>query len=89
MTAPKPVKAVPLPMPAPAHVDARSRALRTLAQGLLTTVAAAVVSVILASTGTIEWTSAYWATLGVSVGQAALTAGISYIARHVVPPATG
>ncbi len=79
---------VPLPIPAPAHVDAKSRAWRTLVQGGTVTVAAAVVPVVLASTGTIQWTGAWWAALGVTCGQTALTAGLSYVARHVVPPST-
>ena len=79
---------VPLPVPAPANVDAKSRAWRTFVQGATVTVAAAVVPVVLAATGTIEWTGAWWAALGVTVGQTALTAGLSYVARRLVPPAT-
>ena len=85
MTGPAPV---PLPVPAPAHIDAKSRAWRTLVQGGTVTIAAAVVPVVLAATGTIEWTGAWWAALGVTVGQTALTAGLSYVARLKVPPAT-
>lgn len=79
---------VPLPIPAPASVDAKSRAWRTLVQGATVSVAAAVVPVALAASGTIHWTGAWWAALGVTCGQTALTAGLSYVARHVVPPAT-
>lgn len=66
--------------------DARSRALRTLAQGLLLDVAAAVVAVAATWLPDVQWTRAWWMALGLLVAKTALLAAVSYAARKVVPP---
>jgi hypothetical protein len=77
-----------LPVPAPAVVDAKSRAFRTLVQGLavdvLTTVAVAV-AVPLAD---LHWTKEYWLGIGALVAKSAVVAVASYVMRRIKPPAT-
>lgn len=69
--------------------DAANRASRTLFQGLAVDVLAAVaVALTVAIAGGIEWTSAYWAALGLAAAKSAVTAIVSYVSRIVVPPAT-
>jgi hypothetical protein len=78
------------PYTPPVETDARNRALRTLVQGLVLDVAAAVVTALVAGIATgIEWTGTYWIALGLAVAKSAVTAAVSYAARKVVPPATG
>lgn len=79
-----------LPVPAPAPVDARSRAWRTLAQGLLVDVLAAVVLAVgpeLAG-GHFVWTRAYWLALAGLAGKSVVTAVVAYVMRRVLPPPT-
>jgi hypothetical protein len=82
----QPMPPVP-PTPAPA-IDARSRALRTFAQGLIGAAIVAVGPIIAASLGGITWTKEYWIGVGVLCGNAALAAGISYVMRYLKPPPT-
>lgn len=71
----------------PREADARARAWRTLAQGLLVDVAVgAGVGLAAATAAGIQWTDAYWLALAIAVGKSAATAGVSYLARKVVPP---
>lgn len=79
----------PLPVPAPAAVDARQRAWRTLVQGLAVDVAVAVLLAAGTQLGDVRWTREYWGLLGALVAKTALTSAASYIARHVTPPSTG
>lgn len=73
----------------PVAMDAGERAWRTLVQGLLVDVTAAVaVAVSAAIAGGIDWTQTYWVALGLAVAKSALTAGLSYFARRAVPPAS-
>jgi hypothetical protein len=68
--------------------DARTRGWRTLAQGLAVDVlAGASVALVAATSGGIEWSQAYWVTLGLAVAKSAITAAVSYVARLVIPPA--
>lgn len=70
-------------------LDARNRAWRTLVQGLLIDVLAAVLLVALPAINGSDfaWTAAFWLTLGGLAAKSALTAALSYIARQVLPPA--
>jgi hypothetical protein len=73
----------------PVAMDAGERAWRTLVQGLAVDVTAAVaVALSAAIAGGITWTQSYWLALGLAVGKSALTAGLSYAARRLVPPAS-
>lgn len=68
--------------------DAGVRAWRTLVQGLAATVIMAVVAALVAGTSSeVEWSTGWWAALGAQVGMAGLTAGVSYVARWLTPPA--
>ena len=79
-----------LPVPAPAPVDARSRAWRTLAQGLLVDVLAAVVLAVGPSLlgGDFAFTRAYWLALAGLAAKSAVTAVVAYVMRRVIPPPT-
>jgi hypothetical protein len=77
-----------LPIPTPASVDARNRAARTLAQGLLLDVGAAAAAVAATGLADVHWTRAWWVALGLLVVKTALQAAVSYAARKLVPPAT-
>lgn len=68
------------------RVDARSRAWRTLVTGLGVDVVAAVVVVLLANVGVIEWTANYWLGLASLAGKSAIMAVLSYAARRLIPP---
>ena len=68
--------------------DARVRALRSFAWGLLLDVTVAVVLVLSTAFTTIEWTRQYWVTIGLSVAKSVLQAAVAYVARRVIPPAT-
>ena len=73
----------------PVERDAQTRAYRTLIQGLMVDVLAAIaVALTAAIAGGIEWTQAYWVALGLAVAKSAIVAVVSYIARRAVPPAT-
>jgi hypothetical protein len=68
--------------------DASERAFRTLLQGLLVDVLAAVgVALTAAISGGITWTQVYWVALALAVGKSAVTAIVSYFARKLAPPA--
>lgn len=74
----------------PVERDASERALRTLTQGVLLDVATALVVAMTAGiAGGIEWTSAYWVALGLAMSKSAVTAVVAYVARILVPPASG
>lgn len=68
--------------------DARNRAWRTFLQGLLVDVVAAVVLAIgpALAGDDFAWSRAYWLTIAGLAGRSAITAGVSYVARRVVPP---
>jgi hypothetical protein len=66
--------------------DARSRALRTLAQGLALDVAAAVVAILAAALADVHWTRAWWTALGLLIVKTAIQTGVAYVARRVLPP---
>lgn len=74
------------PVPATAAVDARRRALRSFAWGLLIDVTVAIVLVLSVSFSDIRWTRDYWIALGLSVAKSVLQAAIAYVARRVLPP---
>jgi uncharacterized membrane protein YcjF (UPF0283 family) len=77
----------PVRVPAPpAHLDARSRAVRTFIGSLAAAVVAAVIPVALALAGQIQWTREWWIAAATSVGLAALNAAVAYVARHWFPP---
>lgn len=80
----------PLPTPAPAPVDARTRALRVLAWGLLTDVLIAVGPPLAdaVSSSDFAWSAAYWRLVGLALAKTAVMASISYVMRRVKPPAT-
>lgn len=63
-----------------------SRPLRTLVQGFALDVAIAVVLVLAAAFGDIEWTPKYWAALGLTVAKSVLQAGAAYWMRTLVKP---
>jgi len=70
--------------------DAGERAFRTLIQGLLFDVAAAVVVALSAAIAPgIEWTRAYWVALALAVGKSAIVSVVSYFARKLAPPTAG
>jgi hypothetical protein len=74
--------------PPRAEADAQTRAFRTLIQGLIVDMLAAIaVALAAAIAGGIEWTQAYWVALALAVGKSAVTAIVSYFARKFVPPA--
>lgn len=70
-----------------ADADARSRAARTLLQGLILDVLAAVVLVLTPALTDVHWTRAYWAALGGLVVKSALQAALAWAMRKLVPPA--
>lgn len=67
-------------------LDARSRAWRTLAQGLGIAVATAIVGVLATAVGDIEWTRAYWVGVGVLAANAGVQAAVAYAHRLLAPP---
>lgn len=69
-----------------AEADARNRAWRTLMQGLLIDVAAALVLVLTPALTTVEWTPAFWAGVAALAGKSVLQAVVAFVARKVVPP---
>lgn len=69
-----------------ARADARSRAARTVAQGLALTVAAAVLGVLVTAVTDLQWTRAWWGTLVLLAAKSAIQAGVAYLHRLVVPP---
>jgi hypothetical protein len=73
-------------MPAPASVDAWTRAFRTFAWNLFITVVATVAVGMTAALGDLRWTGDYWTALGLKLAADVLTAVVAYIARLVIPP---
>lgn len=67
-------------------MDARSRALRTAAQGLALDVAAALTAVLATSLTGVTWTRAWWAALGLLLVKTAAQSAVSYAHRVLVPP---
>lgn len=78
----------PLPIPAPANVDAWTRARRTLLWALLSTAIATVCAGLLAALPSVEWTGDWWRALGLKLAVDVLTAVCAYVGRFVVPPPT-
>jgi hypothetical protein len=76
----------PLPVPKSASDDARQRAIRSYLGGLLVAVLAAVLPILQAAAGDIEWSSAWWLALLNAVASPALYAVVAYVGRHVAPP---
>jgi hypothetical protein len=78
------------PVPLPTSADARNRAWRTLAQGLIVDVTSAVVLAIAPQViGASEpWTRRYWIALGLLAAKTALQTGVAYWMRHALPPPT-
>lgn len=72
-----------------ATADAKNRAWRTFAQGLLVDVVAAAVLVVgpALSSSDFAWSKAYWLTVGGLVAKSVLTSVVSYVGRKVAPPA--
>jgi heme/copper-type cytochrome/quinol oxidase subunit 4 len=77
----------PLPIPKSAVDDAKQRALRTWAGGLIVAILLAVLPVLDAAAGNIQWSSAFWVALGNAVVTPAVSAAVSYVQRHLSPPA--
>jgi hypothetical protein len=73
--------------PPSVQADAKNRAWRTFAQGLLVDVAVAVVLVLVVAFGAnIEWTPTYWLALASTLGKTVLLSAVSYASRKLVPP---
>lgn len=66
--------------------DARLRGLRSFAWGLMIDVAVAVTLILVTAFSSIEWTSAYWTTLGLTLAKSVLQAIVAYLARKLLPP---
>lgn len=66
--------------------DARVRAVRSFMWGLFLDVSAFVVTVLVTAFTSIEWTSAYWRTLGLLLIKTVLQASVAYVARRLFPP---
>lgn len=78
-------------VPPSTDADARNRAARTFAQGLLTDVVGAVVLAVgpaLAGSD-FTWSRAYWTAVGGLAAKTVVMSAVSYIARHLKPPAVG
>lgn len=76
----------PLPVPKSASDDARQRAIRTWAGGLIAAVLLAVLPILDAAAGNIEWSTAWWVALGNALVSPAVGAAVSYVLRHLAPP---
>jgi hypothetical protein len=68
------------------NADAKNRAWRTLLQGLLIDVAAALVLVLTPALTTVEWTPAFWAGVGALAAKSVIQAVVAFVARKVMPP---
>ena len=68
--------------------DAKNRAWRTFAQGLLVDVVAAIVLVVgpALTASDFAWSKAYWLTVGGLLAKTVLTSVVSYVGRKVAPP---
>ena len=67
--------------------DAWVRAARTFFQGLLLDVAVAGTVFLLTVIGNLEWTSTYWAMLGLGLAKSVVQGIVSYFARKLITPA--
>lgn len=76
-------------VPVSVAADAKNRAWRTFAQGLLVDVTAGVVLAVgpAVAGADFAWTRGYWTTLGLLAAKTAVQSVVSYVARKVVPPA--
>jgi hypothetical protein len=75
-----------LPPPATVAKDARRRAWRTFAWGLLTDVGFALATVLLAATADLRITREYGLALAILVTKTVVTSGLTYIMRFLKPP---
>jgi hypothetical protein len=66
--------------------DARSRAWRTLGQGLLLDVAYAVGGAILIQLNNLEWSQVYFEGLGILILKTAAQTAAAWAMRHLKPP---
>ena len=75
----------------PAGADARNRAWRTAAQGVLVDLLAAVALAVgpALAGADFAWTRAYWLTIGGLAAKTAIQTVVSYAARKVLPPPSG
>lgn len=71
-----------------ANADAKNRAFRTLVQGLLYDVGAAVVLVLYDATQSSDFAfeKTYWMTVGGLVAKSAVVSGVAYVMRLMKPP---
>jgi hypothetical protein len=71
------------------QIDARTRALRTLLQGLVVDVGVAVLMVLATALPGVQWTRVWWLALLGLLGKTACTAGSSWLHRRFggTPPA--
>lgn len=76
-------------VPVSVSADARNRAWRTLVQGLLVDVGAAVVLAVgpALAGADFAWTPVYWLAVGGLAAKTAIQTVVSYAARRLVPPA--
>lgn len=77
-------------VPPTTESDARNRALRSFAWGLLIDVVAAVLLAVAPSIAGSDfaWSAAYWQTLGLLAAKTAVQALVSYLMRKLLPPPT-
>jgi hypothetical protein len=66
--------------------DARERAVRTFFQGLGIDVGVALLLVLATTFTDIDWTGAYWTTLGLLLAKTFLQSVVSNLVRRLVPP---
>ena len=70
----------------PVVEDARVRAFRSFAWGLLVDVSTAVVLVLATAFTDIRWTREYWTVLGLMIAKSVLQAVVAFFMRKLVPP---
>lgn len=85
MSSPKPPESLQLAI----NRDARLRAVRAFAWGLLIDIAVAVTLVMVTAVTAIEWTSVYWLALAGTLGKSVIQAVVTYFARKLLPPKLG
>ena len=73
-------------MDAAKHLDAKSQAWRTLAQGLGVDVVGAVLALLSTQLVDIRWTRAFWLALGVMVVKTVVQTVVAYLSRHFITP---
>ncbi|HEX2551060.1 MAG TPA: hypothetical protein VHK64_05660 [Nocardioidaceae bacterium] len=76
-----------LPTPPSENADAKNRAWRTLLQSLAVDVVAALVVALTPVLSDVQWTKGYWLLVAGLAGRSVVTAGLSWVARKVLPPA--